>query len=195
MDQEKDILKKIKTKGTGFKIPENYLKDFTVDLPEEKETIIPKETGFKVPENYFNQLDKRLIKENVSTIPKNTGYKVPDGYFKDFEVKTASYKENKVIQLFKKNRKNIIGFSIAASILLLFSIFPLFDKDKDLDFNSLSDNDIETWLDLNADQINSFELAELIDDNDDLYAVEMISEEDISDYLIETDVESWIPDN
>ncbi len=194
MDQEKDILKKIKSKDTGFKIPENYLEEFSVDLPGEKDSIIPKDHGFKIPENYFKELDKRLIKESISTIPEETGFKVPDEYFNDFKVIRASQKENKVIQLFKKNRIKFIGFSIAASFLLLFSIYPIFDNNKDLDFNSLSDNDIETWLDLNSDQINSFEFSELIDD-DDLYAIEMISEEDISDYLIQTDIESWMPDN
>ena len=191
MDQEKDILK---DKGTGFKIPENYLEDFTVDIPDEDSSIIPKSNGLKVPENYFDELEERLFENLDSELPEDTGFKVPDSYFKNFEVKPEIHRENKVIQLFKRNRSRIIGLAVAASILLLFSIFPIFNNSNSLDFDSLSDNDMESWLELNSDEINSFELADIIDD-EDLYAAEMISEEDISDYLIQTDLERWLPDN
>jgi hypothetical protein len=193
MDQKKDILKDLKNKGTGFKIPENYLEDLTIDIPEDS-SILPKSNGFKVPENYFNELEQRLSENLDSKIPAETGFKVPDGYFKDFDVKPEK-NVPKVIQLFKRNRMKIIGLSVAASVLLLFSIFPLFNNKETLDFDSLSDNEIETWLETNSNEINSIEFADIIDDNDDLYAVEMISEQDISDYLIQTDLERWLPDN
>jgi len=195
MNREKDILKELKAKGTGFKIPENYLSDFSIDLPEENDIKLPEDNGFKVPENYFEELNEKLLHKIDSKIPKETGFRIPDGYLNTFEIKTEAQKESGVIRLFKENRNRIIGISVAAMILVLFSVYPLFNYDKSLDFSSLSDNDIESWLEANSDQINSLELAEMIDDTDDLYAVETISEQDISDYLIQTDIESWIPDN
>lgn len=195
MKNENDIFDNLKNKGPGFKVPENYLKDFNIDLTNEESEIIPKKTGFKVPAAYFNDLEEKLSELTSIILPDDTGFKVPETYFENFTVKTETRRKNRIIHLFRENKSKIIGFSIAASILLLFSIYPVFNNNNTLDFNDLSSNDIENWLEMNSDEISSFELSEFIDDNDEFYATEMFSDQDISDYLLQTDLESWMPDD
>lgn len=153
-------------------------------------SILGKENGFSVPKNYFNTVDEvlqqKIIEEKLS---KENSFNVPDSYFKNLEdsiisqVSTAK-KETKVISL-KDRMLKIIPIAAAASIVLFIGLNSyLFNQDKDLSLDSLTDNDIEYWLDskiLNTSDI-AFVLEDvLLEENDFMFAT--IQDENIEEYI------------
>ncbi len=194
MKDQKNILNDLRSKGTGFSIPDDYLDHFDVEIPAKENNSLPERNGFKLPEGYLNQFEKKILERIATGIPKETGFGVPAGYFNDFEIKTKETHKNKIIDLYEKYRKSFIALAVAASILLIFSIYPFLNTSNSMDLSSLNENDIETWLILSSDEFYNTEMDDAIDD-EVLYAADMISEEDISDYLMQTDLERWLPDN
>lgn len=91
-----------------------------------KKDIFGTRTGFKVPENYFKdfQVSQALVQQqneledNFENQPIKTGFKVPQNYFEEFEVKLPQEtKKRRVISLF--SRENIIRASGIAAIFII----------------------------------------------------------------------------
>jgi len=109
-------------KSNGFKVPKNYLKDFTIVIPSS---------------------------ENNSALPekKDSGFKTPASYFEDFKVEIPQ-KETKVIPLYKK--KFFTAIASAAAVIVF--IILIYKNDQTSIINSsrsLSTLAIEKYLEQN----------------------------------------------
>lgn len=155
-------MKKIKIENindTGFRVPENYLRDFEAHLLSEvklKDTI--PNNGFKVPDTYFDTLEERIISRVSKT------------------------ERPKVIPLFSK-KSILYASTIAAAILLLFNI-SFFEKEH-ITFDSL---DLETAENYIIDEnISSYEIASLLSEDDfleDNFVQQNFNEEIIETYIL-----------
>ncbi|WP_405606032.1 hypothetical protein [Polaribacter sp. Asnod1-A03] len=158
-------------------------------------SILGKKSGFSVPKNYFDSIediiDIRIAEENLS---KENGFNVPDAYFKNLEdnilakVTVTTEKETKVVSLKTKLFK-IIPFAAAASIILFIGLNSfIFNQTEELNLDSLSENDIENWLDFNPMNTNDIALVlqeDILNEND--FSFSSIEDETIEDYITSID--------
>ncbi len=194
--ENKDMLNKIKNKGAGFKAPERYFKEFGNNFSE---NLNKTKHGFKSPENYFENLeDKILVKINKSDLAKNTGFETPDNYFDNFDneilTKINSNKSSKVISLNNYNYIKIISFSIAASFLLFIGINKFKSNTNSFNFETVAITEIENWVENDLISFNTYDITETFSDID-LVIDENYSDEEILDYLDNTDIENLIFEN
>jgi hypothetical protein len=160
-------------RATGFSAPTNYFDTLeagiSAKLSEEK---FSKKTAFKVPENYFSTVDNSILSK-VSSIKK----------------------ENKIIS-FKERFFKIIPFVAAASILLFVGLNSfIFNTNNKLTLDSLSDNDIEYWLDsntLNNQDIASILQDEILDENEFYFSD--IKDKSIEEYINSLDNDTLLND-
>jgi hypothetical protein len=155
-----------------------------------------KSTGFKIPDQYLESFDDKLFEclnknESINDI-ETSGYKVPKDYFDSVEdniLSRLNTEDTSIISLkYRKTFYYIAG--IAASLVLLFSIFIKSERPEDL----ISVEMVEVYLE-NRD-LNSYELAQLLSDidllEDDFEIIKPPYEEDnLESYLLEhSDIES-----
>ncbi|KGL63993.1 hypothetical protein [Polaribacter sp. Hel1_85] len=153
-------------------------------------SVLGKESGFSIPKNYFNTtedaIEAKIAEENFT---KNKGFKVPDSYFKELENDilakvTTTKKETKVISL-KERILKAIPIAAAASVILFIGLNSfIFNKTEELTLDSLSDNEIENWLDTNILNTNDIALIlneDIFDENDFYFAT--LEDENIEDYI------------
>jgi hypothetical protein len=160
-------------------------------------SVLKKETGFSAPENYFSEFENNfstfLSEEKLS---KKLPFKTPNAYFKNLEAVILSKnttRENKLISISNTNKKwykqrvfNFVWYAAAASIVLFISINSfIFNTDKALTFDTLSDNDIEYWLEENS--LNTNDIAAILEDatleESEFYFAD-IKDENIEEYII-----------
>lgn len=162
----------------------------TENSEEYLNSILSKETGFSLPKSYFenfdNEIETRLFEEK--NLLKNN-FKTPNNYFEKLEdtiiskVKSPN-KDVKVISL-KERFLKVIPFAAAASVILFIGLNSFyFNKTQELTLDSLSDNDIEFWLDSNA--LNSNDISyvfqdNILDENELNFAT--IEDKNIEDYI------------
>lgn len=160
---------------------------------------VGKKTGFSAPTNYFDTLEDsiltKLVEENFSN---EKAFKVPENYFDDLENNVlqriaSEEKETKVIS-FKERVFKLIPIAAAASIILFIGLNAfVFNTIDELTLDSLSNNDIEYWLDTNAlhstDIITVYE-DDILEENDFLFTE--IKDESIEDYLNTMDESSLL---
>jgi len=151
-------MKKIRIEDTGFRVPENYLKDFEENLLSEikLKNSIPN-NGFKVPDTYFNNLEEKIITRVIKT------------------------KTPKVIPLFTK--KTILYASTIAATVVLF--FNLSSFEKEITFDSLDIETAENYI-INED-MDSYEIASLLNEEDfleDNFVQHNFNEETIETYIL-----------
>lgn len=151
-----------KQKNSGFKAPEGYFENFTDDLLNKmsKETSsLPSEDGFKVPEGYFDNLTKEVLKKTTE-------------------------EESKVISLRSYRKYLYAAASVAAVLVLVFSI--QWRGDSSFTFDDLARTDIEIYLEDSELGLSSHELAEVLVTEelevDDILNSEL-DDENIIDYL------------
>lgn len=149
-----------------------------------------KNSGFSTPTDYFNTIEDviitKLAEENLS---KENGFQVPGNYFNNLENKilekvTAPIKETKIISIKDKILK-IIPFAAAASLLLFIGLNSfVFNTDEELTIDSLSEADLDYWLDSNT--LNTNDIAFVLEDDilevGDFY-FSTIKDETIEDYI------------
>lgn len=187
MDKKhKDILNKLDSSSSGFKIPDGYFDNLedvlskkvaTNQLSSDKESsnklhiIRPnelkenrKETGFKVPENYFEQIESRF---DNSTKVKTTGGKV--------------------------RRLRLISLSVAASILLFFGIQFINKGEQNGNQVILQNEEIASWVAEDLVSFDTYEIAEAFSDVELEQA--LYSDDAVNDYLDFIDIESLIIEN
>lgn len=153
-------------------------------------SVLGKKTGFSKPKNYFNSIEEvieaKLFEEKLNN---ENGFKTPNSYFKGLEddilAKVLSPKiETKVISL-KERILKFIPIAAAASVLLFIGLNSfVFNTTEKLTINSLTDDDIEYWLDGN--NLSSIDITavlgdDIIDENDFYFA--NIDDENIEDYI------------
>ena len=153
-------------------------------------SILGKENGFSTPKNYFNSIEENIeLKLSEDNLKKENGFKIPDSYFTDLEDTilakvTSTEKETKVIS-FKERILKMIPIAAAASIILFIGLNSfIFNKTEELTLDSLSDNDMEYWLDSNALTTNDIVMVlndDLLAENDFSFAT--IEDENIEDYI------------
>ncbi|QKX06254.1 hypothetical protein HN014_15490 [Aquimarina sp. TRL1] len=154
---------------------------------------------FKVPKNYFEEFDTKLFdaiehqQSNEIPIDLSTGFKTPETYFDTLENKilntvTATPKKTKVISLFSK-RKIFLFSSIAAMIALLITIYTNHNTEETI--NSLDIADIQNYLLEDVIDISYTDIAEMIDDTDEISFIEelQINDESLIEYLSEEELD------
>jgi len=155
-----------KRKNSGFKAPEGYFEGLTDDLMDKlsKETSnLPDKGGFKVPENYFENLPKEIAEK-------------------------VAKKETGVIRLKPYRKYFYAAASVAAILLLVISLE--WKNTVDFTFDDLAETDIEYYLEDNQFGLSSYELAEVILEEDleinnflDTEMNDNLDDENIMDYL------------
>lgn len=133
-------LDKYKNKS-GFKIPQNYMKEFEATLFEKIETdpvnIKNNKAGFQVPENYFNTLEN-AIQSKID----------------------SENKKGKIIRLASK-KQLYYASAIAAIFLILFST-GVFQSSKSSDLESLDFAAMEEYVDEQELELNYDDISNLI---------------------------------
>ncbi|NNF19038.1 MAG: hypothetical protein HKN61_04625 [Flavobacteriaceae bacterium] len=150
----------------------------------------PENSGFKVPENYFESLEARLkarMEDPVENIPGESGFAVPEGYFESFDARLKSrmpQTEPKVIRLETYRKYWVSAVSVAAILLLTFTLF--IPTDDELSFDDLAKGDIEAYFEGKDLELDEYEIAQVIP-VDELEVHELLEEnidrEELIDYL------------
>ncbi|PQJ73478.1 MULTISPECIES: hypothetical protein [Polaribacter] len=162
-------------------------------------SILGKKTGFSVPKDYFANIEETLeTKLAEQALTKEQGFTIPDNYFKELENEilakvTIPKKEAKVIS-FKERVFKIIPFAAAASVILFIGLNSfVFNQNKEITIDSLSDDDIEYWLDSNT--INTTDIANVLEnevlEETDFY-FSSLEDENIEDYINSIDNTSFL---
>jgi len=185
----KNILDNLKESGTGFNHPKGYFDDFETRLLSD----LDQNAQFKKHiETEAEWVDSREAK-HLDLIGKNHGFKVPENYFeKDLGTKSMAG-STKIISLSRKNAGKWLSIAVAASFLLFFGLKFYNGNEKQLDFTDLKNDEIENWIDEDLISFNSYEIAEAfsnVDLENDLY-----SDEEVTDYLDQIDIEQLILDD
>tara|TARA_B110001454_G_C12720536_1_gene434502 strand:- start:4234 stop:4773 length:540 start_codon:yes stop_codon:yes gene_type:complete len=149
-----------------------------------------RESGFSIPTNYFSTIEVAIeAKLTEEQFTKKEGFTIPDSYFKELEndilAKVLSTtKETKVIS-FKERVLKFIPISAAAAVILFIGINSfVFNTNEELTLDSLSEIDIEYWLDANT--LNTYEITialedVFLDDNDFYFAT--LEDKNIEEYI------------
>jgi len=168
------ILFEIKNKGTGFTIPSEYFNEIENEIESKIITnSFPKETGLKLPDNYFENFENKLLLQ-LETENKE----VPDNYFENIEDRVFAKieNENKQANFFKKYW---VISAIAASLVLLISVYNPFKEKSNLDLA-----EIEAYIEDGNIELNSYELADLYElEIEDLQIENQINTEELEEYL------------
>lgn len=122
-----------------------------------------KNAGFIVPNSYFKSVEPHVFLKLTNDIPTN--------YFKDVESKilTKLNIENnsqvKVIKLKTKFLKRLLPLAVAASVILFIGL-NFINKSNIVSYGSLNNTNINNYLALEPDYTNSYNLGELLNDDD-----------------------------
>ncbi|WP_179352516.1 hypothetical protein [Winogradskyella vidalii] len=159
-----------------------------------------KNSGFKTPDNYFdsfeNQLLERLNENKMISATQASGFNVPEDYFESVETSILKQLEPKpespVISL-KPKRKFYYVAGIAASIVLLFSLF--INQENQININTIETDSIENYLYQEAYSNDDF--ASLFQD-DEISETDFIdlnvSDETLNEFLENVETEDFILD-
>ncbi|MGB2231884.1 MAG: hypothetical protein ACPH12_03085 [Flavobacteriaceae bacterium] len=145
--------------------------------------------GFKIPSDYFEE-----FKMKTSLHKKLNGFEIPNGYIENFKVTTPvdNKRLTKVFKLFNKS-KTVYPIAIAASLVLMFSIF-INQKES----NSLENYEIAVLEDyLLEESVYNNNISVLIDDSFDINSIEIdntiLNDNEAENYLLyEIEVEEII---
>lgn len=153
-------------------------------------SVLGKESGFSIPKNYFSTIEDaieaKLIEEKFI---KEKGFTLPDSYFKELEndilAKVSSTKKETKVISFKERILKFIPIAAAASVILFIGLNSfVFNKTEELTLDSLSDVDIEYWLDsntLNTNDVTVILQEDLLEGDDFYFAT--LEDENIEDYI------------
>ncbi len=153
-------------------------------------SILEKESGFCAPKNYFNTIEDsfelKLIDEKLKP---EEGFTLPDSYFNKLEnailAKVLSNKKETKLISFKERILKFIPMTAAAIVILFVGLNSfVFNTDEEFTSDSLTEIDIEYWLDTNT--INTYEISitiedVLLDENDFYFA--NLEDKTIEDYI------------
>jgi len=159
-------------------------------------SISRKKNGFSVPKNYFNTIEEVIHAKLAEERSKNkSGFDLPNTYFKEFEesllakVLSPSLANKAKVISFKERILKIIPITVAASVLIFIGLNSfVFDKNAELTLDTLSEDEIEYWLNSSDLYLNdiSIVLAENILEENDFY-FSTIGDETIEEYIFSID--------
>ncbi len=185
-----DILRSLKVKKHGFKVPENYFENFEVKSSMEtskEKFLLPKKSGFVVPEDYFESTELHTLDLLQKSAQKN-GFKTPENYFENFEVQLP---KTKIYSNLLRSRMFQLA-AIAASLLIILALGNLLSLDQSSDAQvEISMADLENWFDDNAGVLTSSEIVDTYDDLT-LNLTSFNFNGEIEDYLAQEDLEDII---
>ncbi len=149
-----------------------------------------KKTSFTMPDNYFNDLENDLMsKLMVEDLPEKCGFETPKDYFDGLEnkiLKKVNFQQEEKGKIIPFRKRFVqFGSMVAAASVLLLVVFQ-FTKTKDVNIT------IDDWFE--ANDVNTYELATLFDENDfsDLDELSFNFEnETIDDYIDNIDNSSF----
>lgn len=156
-------------------------------------------TEFSIPKNYFKELEQNIeSKITEETFNKKLPFKVADAYFDNIVdivlEKTVNSKQTTKVINFKQRILQIIPFAAAASIILFIGLNTfIYNTDKTVSFETISDTEIEYWLDEN--NISSNEIATLLEDeiaNENIFSFTNIDDDIYEDYINSIDNSSLL---
>lgn len=157
---------------------------------------VGKKTGFTVSSNYFEEIENnfsiRLFEENNN---KKAAFETPLNYFGKLEdTILGKIKEEKaVIKVitFKQRVLKMIPLAAAASVVLFIAINSFnFNKPNPVNFDSITDAEIENWLESNSNNINQEDIATAFSDGDLIdtdFAFTNINDTNIENYIYSND--------
>lgn len=158
-------------------------------------SLFKKENGFSVPKNYFEDTEARLQSFlSEDKIPKKKTFSTPEFYFDNLEDEiitkvTSKERKPRVFSLMQKKYK-LATIGIAASIILSIGIGYFNDFTSEVNFENLSQNDIESWILENSSEITSQEIANYIpfeSKNTTDFILANINDQEIEEYIIYND--------
>lgn len=136
-----------------------------------------KNKQFKIPEDYFNKFEEKIF-STIKNTKKEEEFLVPENYFENIE--SSIFKKIKKGK--ERNLHFIRTFSIAATLLLLFSLLIEIKNQN----NSVKQNEIIDYL---SDHMNSDELDEiLLQKNINLDDKTISDKEEILNYIEDNDI-------
>jgi hypothetical protein len=185
----RNILDSLKKSGTGFNHPNGYFADFEEKLLSE----LPQDAQLKIQIDSEEELTDHVKSNPLDRIGKNHGFKVPEDYFEEELNLKSIAGTTKVISLARKNAGKWLSIAVAASFLLFFGLKFYTLNEKQLELSDLNNDEIENWIDAGLVSFNTYEIAEAFDDVD--WENEMYSDEEMTDYLNQMDIEQLILDN
>lgn len=150
-----------------------------------------KQNKFTVPKGYFDNLEDVVItKLKAEALQISTQTKLPKNYFNSIE--------NNVLERIKKDKKSkiiklIMPVAVAASILIALLIPNLFTTNS---FKNISKNEMEHWLNSQLIGTSSLDIIAVQDDlTIETSFFEAVSDEEMVNYLNETDLEYILYEN
>ncbi|WP_397446168.1 hypothetical protein [Polaribacter sp. R77954] len=151
---------------------------------------VGKKPYFKLPTDYFDTIENEITaKISEDKLDKTNAFKVPEDYFSNVEhevFKNINFnqKTTKVIS-FKERLRKAIPYAAAASIALFISLNTfVFNTNKELNFDAISDSEIEYWLDENT--VSTSEIITILEDeilDENAFTFANINDESIEDYI------------
>ena len=199
-------LYELRSKKSCFKTPSNYfnlLDDKLIPNYSVKTNNIPKSNSFKIPENYLSNLEDIIVsKLNAEKLNRNQLNKeIPSDYFENLEDRifdriATENKTKKVISI-NSNFRKIAMVAVAASLLLYFGIVSVFNNSNSIDFNSVTANDINLWLDTDNILISNEDITSVFSDDEinelsDNLLTTTYNDDEIIEFLNNSDIESLL---
>ena len=121
-----------------------------------------KKNPFKIPEEYFDELEEQFC-NSVDFISKLNPFSSPLNYFKNLESSLLKALDLKNPTNEKVSKKLILQFiSVAATILLVFTIFLMSQKEKTNKDQALNDF-IENYY---LEDFDSYKILSMMDDGE-----------------------------
>ncbi|WP_439130517.1 hypothetical protein [Polaribacter sp.] len=151
---------------------------------------VGKKPFFDVPTDYFDTIEFDVsAKITEDNFDKTTAFKVPKDYFKNLEQEILANinidkKSTKVIT-FRERLFKVIPYAAAASIALFISLNSfVFNINNELNFENISDAEIEYWL--NENTINTSEIITILEDeilDETAFSFANLNDKSIEDYI------------
>ena len=120
---------------------------------------------FKIPTGYFSQLPDRIMdrihKDDTGTsVVKKDGYQVPEEYFETFPDRLAERLPKKEVRVRKLWPSRLVWMSAAAAVIVFMLLLIPSREEGGLQFEDLSGESIADYLQVEAFDLSSNDLAE-----------------------------------
>lgn len=185
-----NMLKQLKSDQGGFKIPDNYLENFSMGPDTVSGLPQKSDTGFVVPDGYFEHFESKLLETNKKNELKS-GFTTPENYFENFRVNSDQVNKKTKVRSLPGKFIFKIGYAAAAASILLFFVLNLPKESNSENLTELNTLDIESWVYENAAQFNTDEIAEVFQQNE-LTLNSFDYDSEVNSYLSEKDIESML---
>lgn len=124
----------------------------------------PDKNGFRTPDRYFDTLPGRLLdrirKEEPRRTSEKTGFQVPEGYFDTFADRLAGRLEEKDVPVRSLWSFPLVRLTAAAAVIAFLLLLVPSREESGLQFEDLSGDTIAEYLQSDAVDLSSYELAE-----------------------------------